>query len=192
MKRARTHLPAVFIFLAAGMIACGSSQEPPEPLPSPTEVRLPTSTPTAEQLPAPLPTQEPSPSLVIQPFSGPIGTEYTIDLTHFRPNETVSLFLVFEDTGETVFRTSVTMDAGGRGTLQVFTEPGDAGGRYAVFAEGQAGSSADGVFAVVAEAEEPTEEPMATPSPTAELVPAPSPSATAEQVPAPRPTATAY
>lgn len=122
-------------------------QPPPEPQ-GPEEPSQPSPAPPVLE-----------PQLSIEPLSGPIGTEYTIRLENFRSGEVVKISLVFNETGDVVYETTVTMNGQGFNTTDVRTESGDADGIYLVVAEGLNGSFAVGEFAV--------EEPRQPPPPSA-------------------------
>jgi hypothetical protein len=102
-------------------------------------------TPTPELPPPPGPGD---PRLEIEPYSGPIGTRYTIAITGFQPNENVVIELIFLETGNVVLSTSITLDETGSGSLQIVSEPGDAVGTYGVAARGDAGSRAFGELVI--------------------------------------------
>jgi hypothetical protein len=100
-----------------------------------------------EQSPVP-PEEAGEPRLSIEPFSGPLGTEYTIVLEFFKPGEVVDVRLTFVETGEEILRLSETMDETGSGMIRVRSDPGNAGGLYLVVAEGRDGSTAQGEFEI--------------------------------------------
>jgi hypothetical protein len=137
-----------------------TAEQPPPPSPTPTGTATPTATTTASPTPTatvtmPTPTPElppppgpGDPRLEIEPYSGPIGTRYTIAITGFQPNENVVIELIFLETGNVVLSTSITLDETGSGSLQIVSEPGDAVGTYGVAARGDAGSRAFGELVI--------------------------------------------
>ncbi len=137
-----------------------TAEQPPPPSPTPTDTATPTATTTASPTPtATVPTPTPTPELPpapgpgdprleIEPYSGPIGTRYTIAITGFQPNENVVIELIFLETESAVFSTSITLDETGSGSLQIVSDPEDAVGMYGVAARGDAGSRAFGEFVI--------------------------------------------
>ena len=112
----------------------------PSPSPFPTDTPWPTETPsptaTTEQGPAPGPGD---PRLEILPFSGSIPTQYTATLEEYKPNQTVTIEIYFNQTGALVLTGTVIVDDGGNGVFIFSSEEGDQPGLYTLFATGEGG-----------------------------------------------------
>jgi LysM repeat protein len=122
---------------------------------SPTATLTPSLTPTVEQSPTttatPTPIVEPldapgsgNPRLSIEPFAGPIGTDYTISIYEFKPGEQVTVSIFPLGTNDVVSSISIVVDQKGNGVVHFVSQLGNLVGIYTVQAHGDTGSSADG------------------------------------------------
>ncbi len=126
------------------------------PSPTNTAEAPPSSDPTATYTPTPTSTAElpppggpGDPRLLITPYSGPIGTVYTVTLENYDPNDTVTIEIFFTGSSQIVFTSSTIVDGMGNGTFQFYTEPGDEPGLYILKATGSDGSpSLSGEFQI--------------------------------------------
>jgi LysM repeat protein len=92
----------------------------------------PAPTATVEQPSAPSPTaavEKPvapgpgDPTLLIEPFSGPIGTRYTITLSNFAPKDTITIELFLSSNNALILTDSTSVDDQGNGIFEFVSRP---------------------------------------------------------------------
>ncbi len=119
-----------------------SPVEEPEPVTPSAPTPTPTATPDVEFPDAPGPG---NPQLSITPFSGSYGVTHTIEITEFKPNEsvTVTIYPLGESTN-IIFSTTLAVDAEGNGVVLFTSNETMTVGVYTIQAIGNTGSEADG------------------------------------------------
>lgn len=105
-----------------------------------------THPPIADTLPAPGPGD---PALVVNPESGPPGTQFTISIEDFEPNQTITVRVLYVPSFKVVYEQQSNVDAAGN-RVEYYLSPADAlSGDYTVSAFG-AGKAASDDFTITA------------------------------------------
>jgi len=105
----------------------------------PTVEQLPTTiaSPTVEQpVEKPIAPGPGNPTLLIEPFSGPVGTRYTITLSNFAPDDTVTIELFLLSDSTLILTGTASVDDQGNGSFEFVSRPEHPTGMYAVRATG--------------------------------------------------------
>lgn len=89
----------------------------------------------------PIKPKVPPPTMVVEPDSGPVGTEFFFEMSGFVPEETILLEIKLEGTDDVIFDTELQMDADGSGSFIYIPEEGQPTGVYVATAAGEVGEA---------------------------------------------------
>lgn len=82
-----------------------------------------------------------TPDLTVEPSTAPIGGEFTLQFSGFKPEEMVSLEIALEETQEVIFQTELQMNNEGSGMFTYRTAEGQIIGAYVATASGEPGKA---------------------------------------------------
>ncbi len=90
-------------------------------------------------------------AVAVAPPSGPVGTEHTVRLSAFQPDESVVMEFKHAESGEVVYATETGVDENGNGSVRFVSKPEYPLGLYYVIATGSKGSTARGELTITKE-----------------------------------------
>ena len=113
------------------------------------------------------------PTITIIPQSGPVESNFTIDVSGLQPNTTYSVQFVYEPSAAQVFTTERTTDRSGRMVLPITSTPDDEPGNYIVQVRLAGELIIEGRFELTGDASAPQQQPPAAPQPAQPQQPQP-------------------
>jgi len=97
-----------------------------------------------DQAPEPSPPTPPQDNATLQvdPQAGPPGTVHEVIIQGFQPDEALELQIIYEPTGERVYRARAAAGSSGSGRFSFYFESTDLPGDYRITVTGSSGASA--------------------------------------------------